>query len=377
MRIETSNLWDNVFFEEYKNHRNQVHEKVVNNLPLSLNDYEKIFGEDSLFKNDFSWIALVVYKNEQRISQAILCWRKESLIGHLGFLDLVDNQEANKLLIDEVEKLAKKNQLKEIKTPVDLNFFVKYRIKISGTKEPFYGEPIYPDYYEKIFKDNHLTPLSFWDTYEVDTWQAVLDFFKKRKNLGKKNKIPGPSSNTSSSKLKIRSIRLRKWDEELQIIYQLFIESYSKMPEFESICFEQFKILYNDFKYIIQPWLSYIIELEDKPVGFCINYVDPLPVLEKVKNKKLTQIQKLLLLIKIRFNFKTLLISYVGKIPGPNGEDIKGVQFLVSKRLTPFSLLMNKVLVTYQSDDSPSRRSWDSSVLKEYSRYALYGKKLE
>ncbi len=377
MRVEAQNIWDKSFFEQYKDFRNQIHQKVENDLPLSLHDYEKIFGKNSAFKNDFSWIAVVVYENEQRISQAILCWRKGSLVGHLGFLDLLDHQDGNKLLFDEVEKVANKNNLKELKTPVDLNFFVKYRIKISGTKKPFYGEPLYPDYYEKNLKQNHYSPIAFWDTYQVDTWQAVLDFFKKRKGLDQKKKRSIPSSTSDRSNLRIRSIRLKKWDEEIHIIYQLFIESYAKMPEFESITFEQFKILYDDFKYIIQPWLSYIIELQGKPVGFCINYVDPLPVLERVKNKKLNHIQKLILLIKIRFNFKTLLISYVGKIPGPNGEEIKGVQFLVSKRLTPFSLMMNKVLVTYQSDDSPSRRSWDSSVLKEYSRYALFGKKLE
>jgi hypothetical protein len=97
---------------------------------------------------------------------------------------------------------------------------------------------------------------------------------------------------------------------------------------------EQFKPVYDDFKYLIHPLLSYIVELNGSPVGFSINYPDPLAILCKVKNKKLSKLDKVLLMIKLRLNFKILLMPYREKNKGPNGEEVKGVFLKLSKLLT-------------------------------------------
>jgi hypothetical protein len=368
MKIAVINNWSSEFFEKYRLFRNKIHEGLENDFPLEIGEYEKFFSDESPFHTDFSWEAFVVSEENETLAQGILSWRKNSNTGNLGFLDLSQNSEAANMLFESISKRAKEFQLEFIKSPVDLNFFIKYRMKIKGEGEAFYGEPLYPDYYQKLFQENEFEIIGTWDTYQVSVWSAVRDFFKKRERV---------DSLKQSGKVQVRSVRLKEWENELKIIYDLFLKSYSEMPEFEPISFGQFKFVYDDFKYIIQPWLSYIVEFNNLPVGFCINYVDPLPVLKKVRNKKLSQIDKAILFFKLRCNFKTLLISYVGKIPGPNGEEVKGVQIKVSKKLTPFSLLMNKVLVTYQNTDSPSRKSWNPSVLNPYSQYVLYGKKLK
>jgi hypothetical protein len=71
-----------------------------------------------------------------------------------------------------------------------------------------------------------------------------------------------------------------------------------------------------------------------------------------------------------------MLIAYVGKISGPNGEEIQGVQYLTSKKVWKWAMLMKKVLVCYQSLDSPSRRAWENNKLTSYAEYVLYGKDL-
>jgi hypothetical protein len=148
------------------------------------------------------------------------------------------------------------------------------------------------------------------------------------------------------------------------------------MPEWEPISFDQFKVIYDDFKYIINPWFAYIVELRGKPVGFSINFADPLPVLLKVKGKKLSTLEKALLFAKLRTNMSCFIIAHVGKIPGPNGEEIKGVQIQVSKRIQIFAGMMRKVLVTFQMTDSPSRRSFETKSQETYAQYVLYGRDL-
>jgi hypothetical protein len=148
------------------------------------------------------------------------------------------------------------------------------------------------------------------------------------------------------------------------------------MPEWEPISFAQFKIIYDDFKYIINPYYSYIVELRGRPVGFSINFADPLPVLAKVKGLKLSKVRKVLLFLQLRMNLSTLLIAHVGKIPGPQGEEIKGVQIQVSKRIQVIAAVMRTVLVTFQMKNSPSRRSFEERSQDSYSAYVLYGREL-
>ncbi len=373
MKVLTISEWDETFFENYVQFRNSLHAHLPTDLPQNKDDYHKFFGTESPFKKDFRWQAFVVIKNEKTISQGILSWRIDSLVAHLGYLDLSSDDESAALLFKEIINFAKTQGLQSIKTPVDINLFVRYRIRVAGEGAPFYGEPRYPDYYPELFEKNGFSVIGEWDTYELRLKDAIKDFFSKRKSLSKKKEGGHSFSKDPKFKTTIRSIKMKNWDQELQIIYNLFVSAYTNMPEFETISFDQFKLIYDDFKYIVQPWLSYIVELQGKPVGFSINFVDPLPILTKYKDKKLNNLQKAWVFARLRMNRSTLMIAHVGKIPGPNGEDIKGVQIQVSKRIAFFSLMMKKVIVTFQNTDSPSRRTWNEDVQKPYARYLLYG----
>lgn len=373
MRVQSTNVWDDSFFKLFVDFKNHIHKDIITSFPETLGDYAKYFAPKSAFEDDFSWDAFMVLKGDKVLAKAILCWRKGSLQGNLGFLDWENDLPAAKLLIESVLASAKRNSLKSLKTPVDLNFFVKYRIRVPGGEKPFWGEPVYPDYYHDLFKETGFNVVGHWDTYRIHKLQGILDYLLKRKKLSVKP--TGSHSKTKDKNLRttIRCVNMSDWDNELRIIYELFFEAYKNMPEWEPISFEQFRIIYDDFKYIINPYYAYIVELRGKPVGFSINFTDPLPILAKVKGKKLSQAEKILLFAKLRLNTSCFLIAHVGKIPGPNGEEIKGVQIQVSKRIQYAVAIMRKVLVTFQMTNSPSRRSFETKSQSTYAQYVLYG----
>jgi hypothetical protein len=375
--IETCNSWDESFFQRMIDFKMVIHKEIVTTFPESLIDYEKFFSDTSPFKDDYDWQAFIISKDSIVLSKAILCWRKNEPVGNLGFLDWVNNEEAAKLLINSVCAEGRKCGLKKIKTPIDLNLYVKYRIKLPGGGDPFWGEPIYPDYYHDLFHRCGFSEIARWDTYEIKKWDGIKDYLLKRKKLGKKTQSVHNKSLDKNLRTSIRCVEMSKWDEELKIIHQLFNEAYQSMPEWEPISFSQFKIIYDDFKYIINPLYAYIVELRGKPVGFSINFADPLLILNKVRNKKLTKMDKALLLLKLRLNRSTLLIAHVGKISGPDGEEVKGVQIQVSNRIQFIVSIMRKTLVTFQVKDSPSRRSFEEKTQKAFSQYVLYGMSLE
>lgn len=370
MKVEITSEWNETFFERLVDFRNRIQKDLKTSFPETVEDYKKLFGSGSPFESDYEWKAFIVTKGEAIVAKAILSWKKNGTTGNLGYIDWENNLEAAKFLVEQILRTGKEQQLKAIKTPVDLNFYVRYRIKLPGGGEPFWGEPVYPDYYHDLFKETGFNEIGYWDTYRIKKWQGILDYFIKRKKLEVKTK---KSTNLRTT---IRCVKLDDWENELKIIHSLFNEAYKNMPEWESISFEQFRFIYDDFKYIMNPYYSYIVELKGKPVGFSINFVDPLNVLCKVKGKKLSMLQKGLLLLKLRANIGTYLIAHIGKIPGPNGEDIKGVQIQVSKRIQVISVIMPKILVTFQMKDSPSRRSFEQKTLETYSEYVLYGRDL-
>lgn len=357
--------------------RNAIHEKLPSSLPESIEDYRKYFGPENLFSHDYNWQAFLLVNQEKIIGKAILCWKKMSQTGNLGFIDWENDLEGSAFLIDAIESFAKENGISKIKTPVDLNFFIKYRIKLPNGGDPFWGEPIYPDYYHELFKHTGYEVIGVWDTYRVNKFQAVIDSFYKRKKLAARKDVTHYKSNDKSQRTELRFVKMSEWNSELKIIHSLFVEAYKNMPEWEALSFEQFKVIFDDFKYIVNPYYAYIFELQGKPVAFNINFVDPLPVLLKVKNKKLSTFDKALLFAKQRLNISTFLIAHVGKIPGPNGEEVKGVQIQASKYLQFFGAVMKKVLVTFQMKDSPSMRPFEGMARDLYSQYVLYGKDLK
>lgn len=377
MKVESISQWDDKFFERFIEFRNRIQAPIYNSFPEELSDYKKFFAPDSPFASDYLWEAFTVLDGDKVSAKAILCWKKDALTANLGFIDWENDLPSAEKLIDAVLASAKKHNIKHLKTPVDLNFYVKYRIKLPGGGDPFWGEPVYPDYYHDLFKKTGFHEIGWWDTYRLHKIQGIIDYFLKRKKLAKKPS--GSHSKTKDKNLRttIRCVNIKDWENELRIIYKLFNQAYQNMPEWESVTFEQFKLVYDDFKYIMNPYYSYIIELRGQPVGFSINFVDPLPVLAKVKGKKLSTLQKAILLVKLRANIGTYMIAHIGKIPGPNGEEIKGVQIQASKRIQILGAIMPKVLVTFQMKDSPSRRSFEEKSQDAYSQYVLYGRDLE
>ncbi len=377
MKLIQTAVWDETFFEKFVSFRNDIQKEIINSFPEELLDYSKFFKPDSVFAPDYFWRAFMVLNEEKVLAKGILTWRKGSTTGNLGFIDWVNNPEGAKLLIDAVKAVGYENQLRFLKTPVDLNFYFRYRIKLPGGGDPFWGEPVYPDYYHELFRQTGFHVIGEWDTYRLYKIQGIIDYFGKRKSLAHKKQGSHSKTQDKSLRTTLRCVNAKDWDNELRIIHSLFNEAYQTMPEWEPVTFEQFKLIYDDFKYIMNPYYSYIVLLRGKPVGFSINYVDPLPVLLKVKGKKLNLLQKALLMLKLRANIGTYMIAHVGKIPGPEGEEIKGVQIQVSKRIQVLVALMPRVLVTFQMKGSPSRRSFEEKSQIPYSQYVLYGQNLE
>ena len=362
--------WNDDLFSGFIGLKHELQKDLPTYFPETLEDYRKVLHPESAFAQDYEWRGFQIHEGEKLVAKAILAWRRGQTTGNLGYIDWINDEAVAKLLVTNVRTYALMKDFEQIKCPVDLNFFVKYRIRCPGGGAPYYGEPIYPDYYHELFEKVGFEIIGTWDTFLVDRFKTIGNFFKKRKKLNKRR-------HAHHDDLKVRFIKLSDWDNELKVVHGLFLASFKDMPEFEPITYEQFKLIYDDFKYLIHPLLSYIVEFKGVPVGFSINYPDPLQILSSVRYKKLSVIQKGILLARLKLNCKTLLMPYMGKTTGPNGEEVKGIMIKITKLLSYGILAAEKSLSCYQSTNSPAKRPLGPELITEYAKYVLYGIKLK
>ncbi len=369
LRIETSNRWSEDFFTHFYKLKNELHQGIENFLSENLEDYSKFFSPSSPFQESYQWQAFLVFKDDLVVAKAVLCWKTGHHSGNLGFIDWREDFEVAEFLWGAVNEFARSKNISEIKTPVDFNFFVNFRVRLPNQNAPIYGEPTYPDYYHEFFEKLGFDVVGRWDVFEALKWKTILNFRKQRKHLSKKEM-------TSSGKLKIRPLKLDQWDQEMELLHKLFSEAYKVMPDFEPITLAQFRLLFDKFKYIASSRISFIAELDGHPVGFGINYPDPQKVLKSIHGKELNLFQKVIALLRLKFNFGNLIIAHVGRVPGPNGEEIKGLQAQISKHLSKRAIWMKRAFLIQRSD-ALSKRAWGEGNQRLYANYVLYGKKLK
>lgn len=372
MKIDSINHWDDTFFKRFIDLKNQLFQHDSSVFNESLKDMAVYFSPESPITREYNWMAFLVSENGVDLARGVLSFKRNSKIGQLGFLEFVENQYAFHLLMKSMESEANRHQLLELRGPTNINFFISYRWKLPNGGEPFYSEPVVPAYYHDFIQSEGYFVSESWDTFEVDFKKSIRQWGEKQKAL---------ESKRSENYLKIKLRCIRPWDfkNEIKIIHKLFVESYKQMGEYDEIDLESFTLLYKDFKYLINPFFSYIAYYKNEPVGFVLNIFDSLPILREFSKRPPTKLERIKLLLKLQLNRSRLLIMYSGRIPTASGEEIKGLQIKVSKRLIVTMLIfrVKSLFVCFQSSSSPSKRSFDDNAQRPYSKYVMYRKHLK
>lgn len=217
-----------------------------------------------------------------------------------------------------------------------------------------------------------MRPIKTWESFRLKYLQSMRNYDQIRKS----SEVKRPSL-----KVTVRDIDLSKFEQELEVFYHLLVKSFEQMSEFEPIPLETFKGFYLDYKALINPRFVSFAMYEGKEVGFCINYFDPLKILmqrQHMSEHFPKRLVDLWTLIRLKLNYGRLLIVYIGKVPGPNGEDFKGVQGAFAKKQTPWILAtLPELLSCYNAEDSPSRKGFHPKQYSVISEYAVFGKKLK
>lgn len=368
--VETSQ-WNEDFFQSW----NKLYQEIYTSAYYLNEDNESLkrILTSEHFKSS-KWKAFVLFnENHQPICRILIVIDEKSpKVAKMGFLETKNEPALFHYFLNKVLTHSFLEEVTSIKGPINFNFFLSYRLRLFNKEPLFLGEPQQPDYYQELLLNEKFRLIKTWDTFKLKKHLVRRDMKKLRKKLN------------PEKRLLIRFISPFHFERDLKIIYHLFIETYQHMPEFEAISWEAFRLLYIDYRFLFNPFFNYIIYDKNIPIGFSINLFDQKEnflwyqnIKNKFQDKRQFIILKFLLLLKILFARKKLLMIYVGR---KSGDEYKGVQALVSRKLSFWShiFMIKDGLSSFVADDSPAKNSFNYSDHYELiSKYGIFERKLD
>tara|TARA_Y100000768_G_scaffold388210_1_gene382801 strand:- start:3205 stop:4257 length:1053 start_codon:yes stop_codon:yes gene_type:complete len=263
----------------------------------------------------------------------------------LGFFESVKDCDLT-LLFKSCEDYARTLDSTELIGPIQGSIFNSYKFKLDQ-KIFMGGDPVHPSYYPELWKDAGYSLVGRWENILVSRLVYLLKIFVSF------------LFSYRGKNLTARPYNPYKREEEIKLLYDLVIDSYSNMMAFTPISLEEFKhwneiILDSNFE------RSFIfIQHKEEPIGFNIDLV--LPFLKDGEEPSM------------RMQF-----AYVGK-KRHLAEKARGVADIVMRYhilhrvLKPFGPIP---LVTGVYENSPFRHWLLKSGYSVVGTYGLYGKKL-
>lgn len=238
--------------------------------------------------------------------------------GFFGFLDGINDPEVFHNLLDTAKVWLREKGKDFMIGPMNPSTNDEIGILIKGFDTPPYFMMTHnPPYYKNLMEE-----LGYQKIKDVYAYYINKDTFNFNDKLIK-------VAETTKHKLgvKIRSVNLRNFNEELERIRYIYNNAWSKNWGFVPMTPEEFDFIADDFKKLIDPNLVLIAEMKGKPVGFSLALPDYNQVFKKIKNGKLFPSGWIKFLTE-RKKINSLRVITLGVVPELQHVGIGGIFYL-------------------------------------------------
>lgn len=204
-----------------------------------------------------------------------------------GFFESIDDKSVAHALLNEVAKWAASRGMKTLRGPINLSTNHEAGLLIEGYEHsPSVMMTYNPPYYVGLLESWGLGKAK--DLYAYDIDGRKVKFSDKLVAQSEKLKATG--------KVTFRPINVRKFDQEVAMIQEIYNDAWEKNWGFVPVEPEEFRHMAKDMKTIMDPELLLVAEVRGEPAGFALTLPDINQALKKVKDGKLlpTGILKLL-----------------------------------------------------------------------------------
>jgi hypothetical protein len=253
-------------------------------VPPIIKDELAIFDPDKnqVFKNADCWLFLAYKKNK-------IVGRVAALINHIeideqkkskmrfGWLDMIDDIEVTKALLNEVQKIGQEKQLEFMEGPVGFSNMDKAGLLIKGFEElstmiTWYNHAYYKEHMEQL----GYVKATEWVEFKFKTPNPIPDKINRFADI-------------IAQRYRLKSLRFKTTKEILPYVDQMFNllnKTYSNLVSFVPIQEYQIELYKNKYLPFINPdFVELVVDESGKLVGFTITMPSFSKALKKANGK--------------------------------------------------------------------------------------------
>lgn len=202
---------------------------------------------------------------------------QEDKTGFFGFLEAENDKVVFEALLKEVEKWLKGKNCDLMMGPMNPSTNDEVGFLIDGFDSPPYFMMTHnPAYYNSIMQD-----LGFEKAKDMYAYYIHRDNL----NMGRINHLS--EGMKRKFQVSMRSIDLKKFNDELKTVREIYNDAWSKNWGFVPMTPEEFDFVANDFRKIIDPELVMIAEYRGNPIGFSLALPNYNEVFKKIPSGRL------------------------------------------------------------------------------------------
>lgn len=187
----------------------------------------------------------------------------EEPVGFFGFFECENDQEVANALLKAAADWLKPRGLDFMRGPVNPSTNDTCGLLIEGfDSPPVFMMPYNPPWYADLLEGTGLAKVK--DLYAYRLHKDELP--KKIIQAGEKFK--------ASLNIRVRTIDLKNFDQELERVRQVYNQAWEKNWGFVPMTSAEFDHAADDMKKVLDPQLAFLAEDGDKPVGFSLGLPD-------------------------------------------------------------------------------------------------------
>ncbi len=349
-------------FEVYKNDPNWVPPLYADKLKILNKEKNPFFyeghGDIELF---------MAYRNNKPVGRIAAI--KNDLnnkihnenIGFFGFFECINDQKVANKLLDTAKEWLQKHNLDAMRGPASPTSNDEWGALLEGFDEPPRMLMAYsPKYYLELFENYGLKKVKDLYAYEIDNLEMnknkkikrVSDIVKKRYNL------------------KIRTVNMKKFQEELEIFKDIWNKSWVANWGFIPMSEAEIEMVASDLKLLINPDLVLFAEINNQVIGMALAIPDYNQIFKTMKGK-LFPFQFLKLFTQ-RKKIGWARVIALGIIPEYQRKGIDGALYYEVMKQAEKHGIMKGEASWILEDNLMMNRSAETMNGKIYKKYRIY-----
>ena len=292
--------------------------KLVGSNPLFVSDIDSdvikhLTGRSAFFSETEHTLFLVSNGNQNVARCSALInrrWQKAKneatgFIGH--FAASSDGRARVQAMFEQAEAWLKERGVTRVIAPYNGAALLGAGLLTTAFDE----EPMFPSTWQPPYYADYLAHSGYKPTYPL--WYYTIGFRSDEYRAAVRR-------TTENKAVLVRPVRKRQWNQDLEILRQVFNETFNEEWEFHPYTSEEFHEFFDPMKAVLDTRQMLIGEVEGKPAGFCLGFPDWNPLFRSFKGK-LGPLQ----IIKLMFGagrYSRAGLIAIGVLPGHRGKGV-------------------------------------------------------